>query len=68
MKKCSICEEFKSLDNFYKYSDKESRRGVCKACLKVKRQSEKIYMEKRKKDYTPDEQRFNNLYLMRRLV
>lgn len=70
MKKCNSCSEQKPLENFYKYSGRDARRGVCTSCLKIARQlrQKKLYAEKRRKEYTPQEQRLNNFYLMRSLV
>ena len=70
MKKCNSCKETKPIENFYKYSGREARRGVCSTCLKIQRQTKqkKLYAEKRRKDYTPKEQKLNNAFLMRSLV
>lgn len=70
MKKCNTCKETKPLENFYKYTGREARRGVCSTCMKIARQTKqkKLYAEKRRKEYTPELQKINNYFLMRSLV
>ena len=53
MKKCNICKEYKSLDNFHKdISRKDNLAGKCKQCKSMvdKKYAEK-YKEKRKAKY-----------------